>query len=556
MKKTVKRIVSLIMAVTMVVSAMVFTSFSASAATPNVSFSSSFRSGKYYSALSNVVLTGNPRTDIVNIAKSQVGYQEGSNSSKLSGTVRGNGNCTEYGRWYGLQDMWCAMFVSWCSAVAGVDTNIIPKHCFTPSGLSFFKNSGRAYSRSSVAAGKYTPQPGDIVYFKSSRNSNTTNHIGIVTKYSGTTLYTIEGNTSSATISTNGGAVASKSYSIYNTYIVYICKPNYSNTGLSGSATGAKISATTSTAVATTSSSSSTTKSTSTSKSTTTTTSSVTSGFSTTGNLKKGSSGTQVKYLQMNLIGLGYLNDVADGDFGTNTYNAVIKYQKAKGLSADGIAGSGTRSKIKSDVQALQNKLKSLGYYTGSADGIYGSATKTAVTKYQKAKGLSADGIAGTKTLASLNGKTNTSTSSSKTSTSTKTTPTIKVSSLVKTTSTLKKGSTGTQVKYLQMNLIGLGYLSGSADGIYGSGTQAAVKKYQKAKGLSADGIAGAKTLAKIKADVQALQTKLVTLGYLTGTVDCVYGSSTKSAVVKYQKAKGLSADGIAGSKTRSKLGI
>jgi signal peptidase I len=79
-----------------------------------------------------------------------------------------------------------------------------------------------------VAAGKYTPQPGDIIYFRSDRNENPTNHVGIVTKYSGGTVYTIEGNTSSATISTNGGAVCTKSYSISNTYIVYICKPNYS----------------------------------------------------------------------------------------------------------------------------------------------------------------------------------------------------------------------------------------------------------------------------------------------------------------------------------------
>lgn len=189
--------------------------------------SSSYKSGKYYTNLTKVTLTGDQRTDIVNIAKSQVGYQEGSSSSQLSGTVKGSGNCTEYGRWYGLQDMWCAMFVSWCAYVAGVSTSVVPKHCYTPSGLSWYQSRGLAYSRANVAAGKYTPQPGDIIYFRSSRNQNPTNHVGIVTKYSGGTVYTIEGNTSSATVSTNGGAVCSKSYSISNTYIVYICKPNY-----------------------------------------------------------------------------------------------------------------------------------------------------------------------------------------------------------------------------------------------------------------------------------------------------------------------------------------
>ena len=111
----------------------------------------------------------------------------------------------------------------------------MPKHCYTPTGLQWFKDRGRAYSRATVAKGGYTPQPGDIIYFKSSRNNNTTNHVGIVTKYSNGTVYTIEGNTSSATISTNGGAVCEKSYSISNTYIVYICSPDYKNTSSSSS---------------------------------------------------------------------------------------------------------------------------------------------------------------------------------------------------------------------------------------------------------------------------------------------------------------------------------
>ena len=191
--------------------------------------SSSYMSGPYYQKLIAVNLTGNQRVDIVNVAKSQVGYQEGSSRSSLSGTSYGGSNCTEYGDWYGMQDMWCAMFVSWCAKVAGISSSIVTYHSYTPTGLNWFKSQGRAYSRSTVANGGYTPIPGDIVYFKSGRNSNPTNHIGIVTGYSGGTLYTVEGNTSSATVSTNGGAVAAKSYSISNTYIVYICKPAYTS---------------------------------------------------------------------------------------------------------------------------------------------------------------------------------------------------------------------------------------------------------------------------------------------------------------------------------------
>ena len=186
-----------------------------------------YESGKYYTALCNVNITGNMRTDIVNIAKSQNGYMEGNNSHQLDGTISGSNNYTEYGRWYGLQDMWCAMFVSWCANKAGVSTTVIPKTASTVTALNFFKNKGLAHTRASVAAGTYKPVAGDIIFFKSGRNNAETNHIAIVTSYSGTTINTIEGNTSSATISTNGGCVRAKSYSITNTYIVYVCHPNY-----------------------------------------------------------------------------------------------------------------------------------------------------------------------------------------------------------------------------------------------------------------------------------------------------------------------------------------
>ena len=208
--------------------AFIFSLLSPSASALTYKGSSSYKSGPYYERLCNVKLTGNVREDIVNVAKSQVGYFEGNNSNELAGTVNGTGNYTEYGRWYGMQDMWCAIFVSWCAYVANIPESAVIKHAYTPTGLSFFQNKGQAYSRADVAAGKYTPQPGDIIYFKSPRNNNPTNHVGIVTSYKNGTVKTVEGNTSSETISTNGGIVAEKSYGIDNTYIVYICSPDYS----------------------------------------------------------------------------------------------------------------------------------------------------------------------------------------------------------------------------------------------------------------------------------------------------------------------------------------
>lgn len=55
-----------------------------------------------------------------------------------------------------------------------------------------------------------------------------------------------------------------------------------------------------------------------------------------------------------------------------------------------------------SEVRNIQEKLKRWGYYNGSVDGIYGSATEEAVKKFQKSNGLTVDGIAGAETLAAM----------------------------------------------------------------------------------------------------------------------------------------------------------
>lgn len=65
---------------------------------------------------------------------------------------------------------------------------------------------------------------------------------------------------------------------------------------------------------------------------------------------------------------------------------------------------------------------------------------------------------------------------------------------------TLRSGSRGTQVKVLQWLLSQNGYSAGSIDGIFGANTLKAVKAYQAANGLAADGIAGKNTWGKLLA--------------------------------------------------------
>jgi hypothetical protein len=66
-------------------------------------------------------------------------------------------------------------------------------------------------------------------------------------------------------------------------------------------------------------------------------------------------------------------------------------------------------------------------------------------------------------------------------------------------TVTLKPGDTGPQVKRLQRALTRLGYSTGKIDGSYGPGTKAAVAAFQKAAGLTADGVVGPATLAALR---------------------------------------------------------
>lgn len=68
-------------------------------------------------------------------------------------------------------------------------------------------------------------------------------------------------------------------------------------------------------------------------------------------------------------------------------------------ISASAISKMGS---VGDEVTALQTALKSRGYYTGTVDGIYGTATKTAVQNFQRDSGLAVDGIAGKNTLAAL----------------------------------------------------------------------------------------------------------------------------------------------------------
>lgn len=114
--------------------------------------------------------------DIVEVAASQIGNVGGQ----------------PYWSWYGFSGRveWCACFVSWCANECGyIEAGVIPKFAACSAGVQWFKSAGLWRDRG------YEPQPGDIVFFDWGGDGGA-DHVGIVESCDGSTVYTIEGNTS------------------------------------------------------------------------------------------------------------------------------------------------------------------------------------------------------------------------------------------------------------------------------------------------------------------------------------------------------------------------
>lgn len=118
--------------------------------------------------------------------------------------------------------------------------------------------------------------------------------------------------------------------------------------------------------------------------------------------VRQGDNGERVRTVQYLLRANGHSITV-DGAFGPATDTAVRGFQSAHGLTADGMVGSQTwpelvitvRNGDTGDaVRAAQSQLASKGH-TVSVDGIFGSQTTSAVQAFQRARGLSVDGVVG-----------------------------------------------------------------------------------------------------------------------------------------------------------------
>ena len=208
-----------------------------------------------------------------------------------------------------------------------------------------------------------------------------------------------------------------------------------------------------------------------------------------------------------------------------------------------------------SDVYYLQTLLNQNGYSV-PVTGYFGSQTEDRVIGFQSDSRLTADGIAGSATIAALQGNF------------------IPQRPGGSGSATLRNGDSGSAVTDLQNALNSAGYFSGPFTGYFGSATEQAVTNFQYDNYLTADGVAGPATLAALGggfrpilpdgggstlrygdsgSGVTNLQSLLGSNGYSV-PVTGYFGSQTEQAVISFQQSSGLVADGIVGSNTLAAL--
>lgn len=235
-----------------------------------------------------------------------------------------------------------------------------------------------------------------------------------------------------------------------------------------------------------------------------------------------------------------------------------------------------------SKVSALQTRLTALGCYSGEVTGNFGPQTEDAVKSCQQQFNLTADGIAGSKTMAAFNGFGSSADLMPRTSENTFDNPPMVVANSREVL--LQRGDRGDNVTELQTRLEQLGYNTGGIDGIFGGMTEAAVQQLQQSVQLPSDGKFGQEELAVLgsmqpisvvptrpsdtvislgtlapgaeNSDVTRLQQRLKDSGYFQGQTTAYYGSKTESSVSSFQRDRGLSITGVADAQTLEELGL
>ncbi len=333
--------------------------------------------------------------------------------------------------------------------------------------------------------------------------------------------------------------------------------------------------------------------------------------------LRQGATGSDVKSVQQALLDAGVkVPGGADGIFGPKTRSAVTAFQSRQGLpttgeidqataaaleAANGSGGStapATSSGIlavgaRGDaVEALQQALLDAGVWVaGGADGIFGPATRTAVTNFQRWNSLDQTGTLTPATAEALGLDGSSPAADPAPADDPDPDPADEPAPAASTSSIvgLEIGARGAAVKQLQTALIAAGItVRGGADGAFGPMTRAAVVDFQTRRGLSASGaidqptadaLAGSAPAApstpapsnggssasayvglKVGSNgnaVKELQRALMDTGLaLRGGADGVFGNVTRTTLMLFQKTNGDEQTGVVSADDAKLLGL
>ncbi|MBF2065882.1 MAG: peptidoglycan-binding protein [Calothrix sp. C42_A2020_038] len=230
-----------------------------------------------------------------------------------------------------------------------------------------------------------------------------------------------------------------------------------------------------------------------------------TGGSGASGVLRLGSRGQAVSNLQTNLSRLGYYNGPITGTFGPQTQQAVIRFQQANRLVADGVVGAGTLQAIRTagsfgggfddttgsvggslpnalsfgdkgfQVRRLQEDLRQLGFFPVNPTGNFGPTTRDAVANFQRSYGLIPNGVADSQTLQRI-------------SQVLASRPGGNLGDCSSARGEVCLGERSQRVILIQQRLQQWGVFGGNADGYYGPATRDAVIQFQRARGLAPTG--------------------------------------------------------------------
>ncbi|NMG19426.1 peptidoglycan-binding domain-containing protein [Brasilonema bromeliae] len=256
-------------------------------------------------------------------------------------------------------------------------------------------------------------------------------------------------------------------------------------------------------------------------------------GGSVSSGLQPGSSGQAVTRLQQDLGRLGYFNGPITGNFGSETQQAVIKFQQARGIRPDGVVGARTEEAIRivlsrnnptvgvggdslpnalnlgdssPQVRELQQDLQQLGYFRVNPTDYFGPTTQEAVARFQQDNRIVPSGIADSQTLGAITialreqsyGQNSEQSSvvqnSGQSYGQSYGQSSVVQSSVVQSygcstaTGDICQGERSQRVTVVQQRLQNLGFFRGDTFGFYGPATRDAVIQFQRYSGLETTG--------------------------------------------------------------------